>query len=67
MVPIGKLLHKNEYDQVVFNCPDCGAESNFDSPNSMNRWSCSMCTLTIIYTGRIFLEVLAGYYRKSNQ
>ena len=65
MVPIGDLLYRNSFGQIVFNCPACGAESNFDSPNSMNRWSCSICTLTIVYTRRIFLEVLANYKMKN--
>ncbi len=62
---IGDLLYTNRFGQVVFNCPSCGAECSFDSPNTMHVWSCSICPLTIHYYGSNFLEVLSDYKTKS--
>ncbi len=56
MTPIGNLLHRNRFGQIVFNCPACGIECNFDAPSTMSLWYCSICTFSVIIQESRFLR-----------
>ena len=59
------ILFKNETTgEIMYRCPGCGIESDFSTPNSLNRYDCDNCRLILEYPHTSFLEVLVWHWKK---